>query len=55
MAQLIAQYVNPVLQALKSLGGSARPAEVCRAVAKAEGLEGSKELEETLSSGVSRF
>jgi restriction system protein len=55
LAQLIGQYVNPVLQAIKRLGGSARPAEVCRAVAKDLGLEGSPLLEGTLSSGVSRF
>ena len=55
MAQQVGQYVNPVLQALKLLGGSARPAEVCRIVAKELGLEGSPVLEETLSSGVSRF
>ena len=55
MAQQIGQYVNPVLQAIKRLGGSARPAEVCRAVAKDLGLEGSPVLEETLGSGVSRF
>ena len=55
MAQLIGRYVNPVLQAIKRLGGSARPAEVCRAVAKDLGLEGSPLLEETLSTGVSKF
>lgn len=55
MAQQVGQYVNPVLQAIKRLGGSARPAEVCRAVAKDLGLEGSPVLEETLSSGVSKF
>lgn len=55
MAQQIGQYVNPVLQAIKRLGGSARPAEVCRAVAKDLGLEGSPMLEETLSTGASRF
>ena len=55
MAQQVGQYVNPVLQAIKRLGGSARPAEVCRAVAKDLGLEGSPMLEETLSTGASRF
>jgi restriction system protein len=55
MAQQVGQYVNPVLQAIKRLGGSARPAEVCRAVAKDLGLEGSPQLEETLSTGVSKF
>jgi restriction endonuclease Mrr len=34
LAQQVGQFVNPVLQAIKRLGGSARPAEVCRAVAK---------------------
>lgn len=55
MAQQVGQYVNPVLQAIKRLGGSARPAEVYRSVAKDLGLDGSPVLEETLSTGVSRF
>lgn len=55
MAQLIAQYVNPVLKALKQLGGSGQPAEVCASVAKELGLDSSPLLEETLKSGVSRF
>jgi len=55
MAQKIAQYINPVLNALKQLGGSAQPAEVCEAVIKEMGLEGSPILEETLKSGVSKF
>jgi restriction system protein len=55
MAQKIAQYVNPVLAALKRLGGSGRPAEVCTAVAHDMGLEDSPLLEETLKSGVSKF
>lgn len=55
MAQQVGQYVNPVLQAIKRLGGSARPAEVCRAVAKDLHLEGSPVLEETLSTGISKF
>ncbi len=55
LAQQVGQFVNPVLQAIKRLGGSARPAEVCRAVAKDIGLEGSSELEQTLSTGASRF
>jgi restriction system protein len=55
LAQQVGQFVNPVLQAIKRLGGSARPAEVCRAVAKDLGLEGSPVLEETLSTGVSKF
>jgi restriction system protein len=55
LAQQVGQYVNPVLQAIKRLGGSARPAEVCRAVAKDLGLAGSPALDETLSTGVSKF
>ena len=55
MAQQVGQYVNPVLQAIKRLGGSARPAEVCRSVIKDLNLEGSSVLEETLSTGVSKF
>lgn len=47
--------MNPVLQAIKRLGGSARPSEVCRAVIKDLKLEGTDELEETLRSGVSKF
>ena len=43
MAQQVANYANPVLAALKRLGGSARPAEVCAAVAKDMGMEGSRE------------
>jgi len=54
MAQLIAEYVNPVLTAIKKLGGSARPAEVIAAVVKDMGLEGSPFLEETHKSGVSK-
>jgi restriction system protein len=55
MTQKIAQYVNPVLSALKRLGGSGQPAEVCAIVIKDLGLEGSPLLEETLKSGVSKF
>jgi hypothetical protein len=47
LAQQVGHYFNPVLQAIKRLGGSARPAEVCRAVARDLGLEGSPELEES--------
>jgi len=54
MAQKIAQYFNPVLVALKKLGGSARPSEVCATVAKDMRLR-SVALEETLESGQSRF
>ena len=55
MAQAVGQFVNPVLQAIRRLGGSARPAEVCAAVAKDLRLEGTPILEETLSTGVSKF
>ncbi|MGA2060637.1 MAG: restriction endonuclease [Thermoguttaceae bacterium] len=55
MAQKIAKYVNPVLHALKSLGGSGQPSEVCAAVIKDMGLEESPILEETLKNGVSKF
>jgi restriction system protein len=55
MAQQIAQFVNPVLNAIRRLGGSARPAEVCAAVAKELELEGTPYLDEMLKSGVSKF
>jgi restriction system protein len=55
LAQKLGKYINPVLQAIKRLGGSARPQEVCRAVAEDMGLEGSPLLNETHSSGVSKF
>jgi restriction system protein len=38
MAQRVAQYINPVLAALKELGGSARPGEVYSKVADDLGL-----------------
>lgn len=48
------KYFGPVLQALKELGGSARPAEVRDKVA--ENLKISKEkIDELLDSGTSRF
>ncbi|MDH5642033.1 MAG: restriction endonuclease [Nitrospira sp.] len=47
-------YINPVLDVLKGLGGSARPAEVCPAIAKDLSLPDSI-LEERLANGVSRF
>lgn len=47
-------YLNPVLDVLKRLGGSARPAEVCPAIAKDLGLPDSV-VEERLANGVSRF
>jgi restriction system protein len=54
MAQQIARYFNPVLTALKKLGGSARPSEVCSMVAQDMKLKDTV-LEETLESGQSRF
>jgi restriction system protein len=54
MAQQIARYFNPVLNALKKLGGSARPSEVYATVAQEMKL-GDAVLEETLESGQSRF
>lgn len=47
-------YVNPVLDVLKRLGGSARPAEVCPIIAKDLSLPDAI-LEERLDNGVSRF
>lgn len=47
-------YINPVLESLKKLGGSARPSEVCPAIAKDLALLDSI-LEERLTNGVSRF
>jgi restriction system protein len=49
-----AQYINPVLAALKSLGGSARAGEARAAVADLLNVDDSV-LEERLSSGQSRF
>ncbi len=47
-------YVNPLLDVLRRLGGSARPAEVCPAIAKDLSLPDSI-LSERLENGVSRF
>jgi restriction system protein len=47
-------YINPLLDILKRLGGSARPSEVCPAIAKDLSLPDSI-LEERLTNGVSRF
>ena len=55
VAQQVAQYVNPVLTAIKKLGGSASPAEVSATVVKDMGLEGSPLLEQTNKNGVSKF
>jgi restriction system protein len=55
VAQQFARYINPVLSAIKTLGGSARPAEVRAKVVQDLGLENSPLLQATLKSGVSRF
>ncbi len=47
-------YINPLMDVLKQLGGSARPVEVCPAIAKNLSLSDSI-LEERLDNGVSRF
>ncbi len=47
-------YVNPLLDVLKRLGGSARPAEVCPIIAKDLSLPDAV-LVERLENGVSRF
>ncbi len=47
-------YINPLLDVLKRLGGSARPAEVCPAIAEDLSLSDSI-LEERLDNGVPRF
>lgn len=47
-------YINPVLEVLKKLGGSARPSEVCPAIAKTLSLPDTI-LEERLTNGASRF
>ena len=48
------RYVNPVLESLKELGGSGRPAEVCSLVADKLSLS-DEELNEQKASGGSRF
>ena len=48
------KYIPPVLDALKRLGGSGRPAEVCELVAEVLALP-SEALDEALTSGGSRF
>ena len=49
-----AQYVNPLLDALKRLGGSARAAEARASVAEHLRVPDTA-LEETMASGQSRF
>lgn len=55
MADKIAPYINPILHALRRLGGSARRKDILAAVIQDMGLEGSPVLENTLKSGVSVF
>ncbi len=49
-----ATYINPLIAALKKLGGSARANEACNTVAEDLSLPDSV-LEEQLKNGVSRF
>ncbi len=55
MADKIAPYINPILNALRRLGGSERRKEIITAVIQDLGLEGSPELDVKLRSGVSAF
>src|SRR5262245_32681275 len=48
------QYLDPVVQALKQIGGSGRPAEVVEKVAQIKNVS-ETEQQETLPSGVLRF
>jgi restriction system protein len=50
----IAGYVNPILRALRDLGGSARPGEVCDSIAQDLGVSDEQRAEENQSGG-SRF
>ncbi len=54
VAPKFTDYVNPILDVLKKLGGSARPSEVCPAIAKDRSLSDSV-LDERLANGTSRF
>jgi restriction system protein len=49
-----ARYINPVLEALRELGGSARPGEVCDWVAQRLSISDEERAEENRSGG-SRF
>ncbi len=55
MAQKVGQYINPVLHALRRLGGTARPTDVCQAIVEDLGLENMPVLEERVSTGGLRF
>lgn len=48
------RWMGPILDALRELGGSGKPREVCDLVAEKQGLS-DKKLEETLKSGQTRF
>lgn len=48
------RWMGPILDALRQLGGSGKPREVCDLIAEREGLS-DKKLEETLKSGQTRF
>lgn len=49
-----ATYMNPLISALKKLGGSARPEEVCNVIAEDLNLSDDT-LEERLKNGISRY
>lgn len=48
------RWMGPILDALRELGGSGKPREVCDLIAERHGLS-DKKLEETLKSGQTRF
>lgn len=48
------RWMGPILEALRELGGSGKPREVCDLIAEREGLS-DKKLEETLKSGQTRY
>ena len=48
------QWMGPILDALRELGGSGKPREVCDLIAENRGLS-DKKLEETLKSGQTRY
>lgn len=48
------RWMGPILEALRELGGSGKPREVCDLIAERQGLTDNK-LEETLKSGQTRY
>lgn len=48
------RWMGPILDALRELGGSGKPREVCDLIAEQQGLS-DKKLEETLKSGQTRY